>query len=66
MTANVNGEYTSNTAMTYKIDNNNVDIYRDQSTFWQEAYRGTLIYHMVYYPADDVLVLDGNIFKRVY
>lgn len=65
MTASVNGEYTSNSAMTYKIDGNNVDIYRDHSSFWQTAYQGTLIYHMVYYPADDTLVLEGNIFKRV-
>lgn len=65
MTANVNGEYTSNSHFTYKIDTNNVDIYRDNSSYWQPAYQGTLIYHMVYYPADDVLVLDGNIFSRV-
>ena len=65
MTANVNGEYTSNSAMTYKIDANNVDIYRDHSSYWQEAYRGSLLYHLVYYPADDALVLDGNIFRRV-
>ena len=65
MTANVNGEYTSNSHFTYKIDGNNVDIYRDNSSYWQPAYQGTLIYHMVYYPADDALVLDGNIFKRV-
>ena len=64
MTANVNGEYTNNPHMTYKIDTNNVDIYRDLSSYWQAAYQGTLIYHMVYYPADDVLVLEGNIFKR--
>ena len=65
MTANVNGEYTSNSHFTYKIDYNNVDIYRDNSSYWQVAYQGTLIYHMVYYPTDDALVLDGNIFKRV-
>lgn len=65
MTANVNGEYTSNSHFTYKIDANNVDIYRDHSSYWQTAYQGTLIYHMVYYPTDDALVLDGNIFSRV-
>jgi len=65
MTANVNGEYTNNPHMTYKIDNNNVDIYRDNSTYWQSSARNTLLYHMYYRPSDDTLVLEGNIFKRV-
>lgn len=65
MTANVNGEYTSNPHMIYKIDNNNVDIYRDYSSYWQTAYQGSLLYHMIYRPDDDTLVLDGSIFKRV-
>ena len=65
MTANVNGEYTSNSHFTYKIDYNNVDIYRDNSTYWQSSARSTLIYHMNYRPSDDTLVMDGLIFKRV-
>lgn len=65
MTSKINGEYTSNSALTYKIDNNNVDIYRDNSTYWKEAYRGKLLYHMVYYPSEDVLVVDGLTFKRM-
>ncbi len=65
MIANVNGEYTNNPHMIYKIDNNNVDIYRDNSTYWQSSARNTLLYHMYYRPSDDTLVLDGNIFKRV-
>ena len=64
MTANVNGEYTSNSSMTYKIDGNSIDIYRDRSSYWQEAYRGTLLYHMVYYPDDDTIVFEGSVFKR--
>ena len=65
MTANVNGEYTSNSHFTYKIDTNNVDIYRDNSSYWQSSARSTLIYHMNYRPSDDTLVMDGLIFKRV-
>lgn len=65
MTSNVNGEYTNNPHMTYKIDGNNVDIYRDKTTYWQESARGTLLFHMVYYPDEDKLVWDGAIFKRV-
>ena len=65
MTANVNGEYTSNSHFTYKIDYNNVDIYRDYSSYWQAAYQGTLIYHMNYRPSDDTLVMENLIFSRV-
>lgn len=65
MTSYVNGEYTNNPHMTYKIDGYNVDVYRDKTTYWQESARGTLLFHMVYYPFDDTLVWDGTIFKRV-
>lgn len=65
MTANVNGEYTSNSHFTYKIGSNNVDIYRDNSTYWQSSARNTLIYHMNYRPSDDTLVMDGLTFKRI-
>ena len=64
MTANVNGEYTANPHMTYKIDGNNVDIFRDNSTYWESSARNTLLYHMYYRPYEDTLVMDNLIFKR--
>lgn len=60
----LNGEYTSNSNLTYTINGNNIDVYRDHSMFWQIDYRGTLIYHMVYRPEDDTILFDGNIFTR--
>ena len=65
MTSNVNGEYTNNPHMTYIIDGNNVDIYRDKTTDWQESARGTLAFHMVYYPYDDKLIWEGLLLKRI-
>ena len=65
MTANMNGEYSSNAHMTYKIDGNNVDVYADHSAIWKAEYRGSLLYHMVYRPSDDTLDFEGAIFKRV-
>ena len=65
LTANVNGEFTSNSHMVYQIDGNNVDIYRDNSSYWDSSARNTLLYHMVYYPSEDKLVWNGVTFKRI-
>ena len=65
MTSDVNGQYSSNPHMTYKLDGVNVDIYRDNSTYWEQSARNTLLFHMVYYPADDKLVWNGAVFKRI-
>lgn len=63
--AKTSGQDVRTSNLTYVIDGNNVDIYRDNSTYWQEHVRGTLVYHMIYYPADDVLMLEDFIFERV-
>lgn len=64
ITIMLNGEYSSISNLTYTISDNNIDVYRDYSTYWQEAYRGKMIYHMIYQPADDTILFDGNFFSR--
>lgn len=61
---NVNGEYTSTSNLTYKINGTNVDVYTDNSSTWIESKRNTLLYHMIYYPSSDALVWEGIVFKR--
>lgn len=64
-TSSVNGEFLSTSNLTYRIDDNNVDIYADNSSYWQESKRNTLLFHMVYSPSSDALTWEGLVFKRV-
>ncbi len=64
-TSSMNGEFLSTSNLTYRIDDNNVDIYTDNSSYWQESRRNTLLYHMVYLSSSDALTWENIVFKRV-
>lgn len=64
-TSNVDGTYTNVTQLNYRISGNNVDIYFDNSSKWNESARGTLFLHLIYYPSSDKLMLDGMTLKRI-
>ncbi len=64
-TSYVNGEYFSTSNLTYKIDDNNVDVYTDNSSNWQTSKRNMLLYHLVYLPSSDALSWENLVFNRV-
>ena len=64
-TSSMNGEVLSTSNLTYRIDDNNVDIYTDNSSYWQESKRNTLLYHMVYLPTSDALTWENLVFNRI-
>lgn len=58
----IDGQYFSTSNLTYVIDGTNVDIYTDNSTTWAVGKRNSLLYHMDYLPATDVLLLNSATF----
>lgn len=65
-TYSVNGEFFSTSNLIYRIDDNNVDVYTDNSSNWQESKRNMLLYHLVYLPSSDALTWESLVFNRVY
>lgn len=65
-TYSVNGEFFSTSNLTYRIDDNNVDVYTDNSSNWQANKRNMLLYHLVYLPSSDALTWESLVFNRVY
>jgi len=64
-TSSVDGKFLSTSNLTYRIDENNVDVYTDNSSYWQESKRNTLLYHMVYLPSSDALTWENLVYNRV-
>ncbi len=62
--ASVDGMFVSTSNFTYIIDENNVDVYTDNSTYWQENKRNVLLYHMIYSPSSDCLTWESLVFYR--
>lgn len=62
--ASVNGTSVSTSNLTYMIDGNNVDVYTDNSTYWLENKRNTLLFHMIYSPSSDCLTCEDHVFCR--
>lgn len=64
-TSYLDGSYTNATQLTYRISDNNVDVYFDNSSTWVESKRGTLFLHLIYYPSSDVIMMNGVKLKRI-
>lgn len=63
-TSRVNGDFISISNLTYRTDGTNVDVYADNSSYWQDSKRNTLLYHMVYQPSSDAITWESLVFKR--